>query len=305
MVPFLTVGMVVINKKRWTICDRISKDIVVAKCGKFAQALDLEDLPDMYISVNDIRAIRGFKGHAYITKYHDHRVTNPHADDLPTHLQLKAKVDNPPQVLKYLPMPESFIKHLKADMTVLMSGGTLCGKTRTITSTSAYCDMFTSHSTGIEVETGFVYSKEWFAAHVYLSTTDIATFPGGKEYVSKFKDFTVTDLAKKGPTYEQLELKTLMSFAYADLELRVLAHEAEELKKKAHSFDRTSEPTKWMATVKNVSGYLLSADTEPGLKAKIALEFAKDPDLVFEVYAKVGEAKAQTLTQKILRFFNK
>lgn len=290
MVPFLATGMTVINKKRWTVEKKLNSKTYLVTSGSTALQLGENDLRMMYLSKADIYKLRAFGSTKYIAKYADYCVTDPHADNLPTHAQLKALVDAKPyKTLEYLPINESFVSGLKVGMRVLMSGGTLCGTTRTITSTTSYCAKKKTllPNKGIQTGSAFVYSQEWFARNVYVATADLEELIGGKDYVSKFSSHAVTGLdLVAGPTYEAIALL--------------------ELSKKAHRFNTPNKPKDWLATAIDMGGDIthIHAKSEPGLKAKIALAFAQDPGLAFEVYTKVGEAKAQTLTQKILRFFD-
>lgn len=363
MIPFIRSGMVLINKKRWYVseltvtkatCKTNCSTRAVVVCGKDAQVLDTADMLQMYMSVNDIRQLHAFGSDKFIAKYSDYCVTNPHADNLPTHAELKSKVDAPPP-LKYLPINRILMPYLKEGMNVLFSGGTLTGENRLITSMTMPCEMKSNHRYGIEAgNTGFVYSQEWFADNVYVCVDDIKKMYRGDEYVDAYKAYQVSNLAHTGPTFHKMQAATLevrcnkllaslpkqrtkeanvpvqslgllnrllnLLATHGNVQFKTLPHQVKakliadheeqlaqllKAEENKHQFKATPprQEGEWVAMKRQTAVTyhgVIKAESEAGLKAKLALRLAEYPNEEYNIFCQVGVAKTKPATPEII-----
>jgi hypothetical protein len=244
--------------------------------------------------------------------------------------------------MKYIVIHANMEKSLRVGMQFIHNGATSRqGWKGTITgiNTASNMNRFTVCYACGTIET---YCKSWFMRSIALSYDDIVSMSpfDGRSYVYKYRDFTFhagtfstqvrlhpamkkyveEERAAKKEAAEQAKkvamIKEAKAVKKANDDLIRAQHQAkiearnEAARQPYHYLSHTfTMPTnkqsggKWVA-VQNGSPELASS-TQEGLKAKIALAFAENNLNEYEIFCKVGEAKAAPVTvSKVLKFYN-
>ena len=193
--------------------------------------------------------------------------------------------------MKYLPVHPDMIKSITAGMRIMHNGASnrlgwkgVIQHVNPHSESNKFTVRFSDRESTIQE-----YSRCWFRDNMYISCDDIKSMRAfnGHAYCDKYPHYMVNTVRD-----DVLPQHGAMK---ATVDAVGNSHYT------PHEFKAPVNAGQWLGIAPSMQ---ITTKSEEGLKARIALALADNPELVFEIYTQVGTAKMETTTTKILKFFN-